>query len=307
MSAPFTWQPDPNSEAWNVKTYDGSYYGVSNVATATLRSDNTVYARLTLDVGPENVVKIAHEMGVKTHLEPVASVGLGSNSVSVLEMASAYATLAAGGVYSKPTAIRRVVLPSGKVDPAWGKPHRRRVLSDGVAYEVTKILQQNMQAGTATAANPGRPAAAKTGTTDNFADAWLCGYTPNLATAVWVGYPNAQIEMRSVHGISVAGGTFPAMIWHDFVVPALAKTPPLSFPLPTDPVVWQPFHGQYAFYGPPPGTKDKGDKKKDETGTGDTETPSTSAGEPGTTTQAPPATTTAPPPSTGQTTTGDSG
>ncbi|HEY7198163.1 MAG TPA: PBP1A family penicillin-binding protein [Gaiellaceae bacterium] len=295
LSAPFTWQPDPNSAAWNVKTYDDSYYGVSTIRQATLRSDNTVYARLTLDVGPENVVKTAHEMGIKTHLEPVASVGLGSNSVSVLEMASGYATLAAGGIYSKPMAIRKVVLPSGRVDPAWGKPKRKRVLKDGVAYEVTQILEENMQAGTATAANPGRPAAGKTGTTDNFADAWLCGFTPNLATAVWVGYPNAQIEMRSVHGISVAGGTFPAMIWHDFVVPALASTPPLSFPLPSQPIVWQPFHGQYAFYGPPPGSGDKKNKKKDKD-KGDTESSPTTTGQ-GTTTQAPP-TTTAPPPTT---------
>ena len=131
-------------------------------------------------------------MGIKTLLEPVASVGLGSNSVSVLDMASAYATLAAGGIYSEPMAIRQVVLPNGKVDTeaGWGKPKRKRVFTDGVAYEVTRILEQNMLAGTGTGANFGRPAAGKTGTTDDFADAWFCGYTPTLSTAVWVGYPN---------------------------------------------------------------------------------------------------------------------
>jgi penicillin-binding protein 1A len=299
MSAPFTWQPDPLSEPWEVSTYDHSYYGVSTITQATVRSDNSVYARLTLDVGPENVVETAREMGIMTKLQPVASIGLGSNSVSVLEMASAYATLAAGGIHSEPRAIRKVVLPSGKVDPAWGKPARKRVMSDGEAYAVTQILEQNMQAGTATAANPGRPAAAKTGTTDNFADAWLVGYTPNLSTAVWVGYSNAQIEMRSVHGISVSGGSFPAMIWHDFVVPALASSPALPFPSPSDPAVWLPFHGQWAFYGPPPGEDKEKKKKKDETTDATTTEPAPTTEPPPTTTEPPPTTTEPPPTGTG--------
>ncbi|MBD0317977.1 MAG: hypothetical protein ICV71_05580, partial [Thermoleophilia bacterium] len=190
--------------------------------------------------------------------QPVASIGLGSNSVSVLEMASAYATLAAGGVYSEPMAIRKVMLANGKVDDqaGWGKPRRRRVFPDGVAYEVTKILERNIQAGTGTGANIGRPAAGKTGTTENHADAWFCGYTPNLATAVWVGYPNAQIEMSNVHGIAVAGGTFPATIWKLFMSAALAKVKPLDWSPPHDPVEWKSFDGQYAFEGPAPSSTD---------------------------------------------------
>ena len=295
LSAPFHWQPDPLSEPWDVATYAGDYYGPSTIASSTLRSDNTVYARLTLDVGPENVVRIAHEMGIKTRLEPVASVGLGTNSVSVLDMASAYATLAAGGIYSEPMAIKKVVLPSGKVDTGagWGKPKRKRVFRDGVAYEVTKILQQNILAGTGTAANFGRPAAGKTGTADDFADAWFVGYTPTLATAVWVGYPRAQIPMTNVHGIRVAGGTFPAQIWHDFMVAAIGSSPYAEFPYPSQPVDWQPFHGQYAYYGPPPCTKncDGGKKKDDET----TSSGETDTGGGGTDT-APPTDTTSPPP-----------
>ena len=295
LSAPFHWQPDPLSEPWDVATYAGDYYGPSTIASSTLRSDNTVYARLTLDVGPENVVRIAHEMGIKTRLEPVASVGLGTNSVSVLDMASAYATLAAGGIYSEPMAIKKVVLPSGKVDTGagWGKPKRKRVFTDGVAYEVTKILQQNILAGTGTAANFGRPAAGKTGTADDFADAWFVGYTPTLATAVWVGYPRAQIPMTNVHGIRVAGGTFPAQIWHDFMVAAIGSSPYAEFPYPSQPVDWQPFHGQYAYYGPPPCTKncDGGKKKDDET----TSSGETDTGGGGTDT-APPTDTTSPPP-----------
>jgi penicillin-binding protein 1A len=299
LSAPFHWQPDPLSEPWDVATYAGDYYGPSTITSSTLRSDNTVYARLTLDVGPENVVRMAHEMGIKTRLEPVASVGLGTNSVSVLDMASAYATLAAGGIYSEPMAIKKVVLATGKVDAdaGWGKPKRKRVFTDGVAYEVTKILQQNVLAGTGTAANFGRPAAGKTGTADDFADAWFVGYTPTLATAVWVGYPRAQIPMTNVHGIRVAGGTFPAQIWHDFMVVAIGSSPYADFQYPSQPVVWEPFHGQYAYYGPPPCDKKckdnkKDDKKDDKTTSGETDTGG------GTTesTPPPPATTTAPSP-----------
>jgi penicillin-binding protein 1A len=279
LSAPFHWQPDPNSEPWDVTTYSHSYLGATTIASATLSSDNTVYARLTLDVDPENVAKIARKMGIKTKLQPVASIGLGSNSVSVLEMASAYATLAAGGVFSEPMAIRKVVRANGTVDKRWGVPKRKRVLTDGEAYEVTRILQQNVRAGTGTGAYYGDPSTAgKTGTTDRWTDAWFAGYTPYASTVVWVGYPNAQIEMQSVHGITVAGGTFPATIWRLFMSAAFGGVPFVDWPLPQNPVDWAPFDGQYEFVGPPPPTTtEKKDKKN------------------GTTTTPPPPTTTEPP------------
>ena len=253
MSAPFHWQPDPSSEAWDVSTYSGTYYGPSSITQSTLRSDNSVYARLTLDLGPEKIVTLAHQMGIKTKLEPVASIGLGSNSVGVLEMASAYATIAAGGVYSEPRAIRKVILPGGEVDrgAGWGRVKQHRVFSDGVAYQVARILKMNIQAGTGTGANPGFPAGGKTGTTDDFGDAWFAGITTNASTVVWVGYPNAKIPMTSVHGITVAGGTFPATIWRLFMVGAFGGNPPPDWSLPDNPVIWQPFHGQYEFAGAP--------------------------------------------------------
>ena len=289
MSAPFHWQPDPSSEAWDVSTYDGSYYGPSTITQATLRSDNSVYARLTLDLGPEKIVTLAHEMGIRTKLEPVASIGLGSNSVGVLEMASAYATIAAGGVYSEPMAIRKVVLPTGEVDrgAGWGKVKQHRVFSDGVAYQVARILKMNVQAGTGTGANPGFPAGGKTGTTDDFGDAWFAGITTNASTVVWVGYPNAKIPMTAVHGIRVAGGTFPATIWRLFTVGAFGKNPPGDWPLPSNPVIWQPFHGQYEFFGAPSTSSDKSgdtgknDNKHEPTTTDEpttTEPPSTDTG-----------------------------
>jgi penicillin-binding protein 1A len=149
-------------------------------------------------------------------------------------------------MYSEPRAIRRVTFPDGKVDDL-GKPKRKRVITDGEAYEVTRILQMNVQRGTGTKANYGCPAAGKTGTTDNYNDAWFVGYTPNRSTSVWVGYPNALTEMRSVHGIEVAGGTFPAQIWHDFMLPA--HTDCSSFPKPTTPVHWSAFYGNHAATG----------------------------------------------------------
>jgi len=289
LSAPFHWQPDPFSEPWDVSTYGGDYSGPSTITQSTLRSDNTVYARLTLDVGPEKVVQMAHKMGIKTKLEPVASVGLGSNSVGVLEMAVAYATIAARGVRSEPMAIRKVVLPNGKVDAGagWGHPKRKRVLSDGVAYQVARILKMNIQAGTGTGANPGYVAGGKTGTTEDWGDAWFAGITTNASTVVWVGYPNAKIPMTAVHGIRVAGGTFPATIWRLFMVPAFGKHPPRDWPLPENPVVWIPFNGQYQYFGAPPGSGDSKKKKKKDKNDG-----------PPATTTAPPPTTTEPPPTT---------
>jgi penicillin-binding protein 1A len=249
LSAPFHYDIPDATDDWDVATYSHSYLGTVSIEQATLASDNTVYARLTLDVGPENVARTARLLGVRTPLDPVPSLGLGSIAVSPLDMASAYSTLAARGVYSRPLAITKVVLPGGTVDEHWQRQHRKRVISDGVAYEVTKVLEENIQSGTGIAAAIGRPAAGKTGTTDDHADAWFCGYTPDLATTVWVGYPQAEIPMESVHGISVAGGTFPAEIWHRFMAPALAGSPPRGWALPAVWPVWRSWSGTYQYEG----------------------------------------------------------
>ncbi|MFN8186468.1 MAG: PBP1A family penicillin-binding protein [Gaiellales bacterium] len=299
VSAPFRWQPDPQSEPWEPQTFDGSYYGPSTLTEATLRSDNSVYARLTLDLGPESVAKLARELGIHSPLQPVASIGLGSNEVTVLDMSSAYATLASGGVYHEPFAIRRVELPNGEKISAsdLGRPEPKRVIPEAVAYHVTRILEKNVLGGTGTRAYFGRPAAGKTGTTDDFTDAWFVGYTPTLSTAVWVGYPNAKVEMTSVHGIAVSGGSFPAIIWNLFVSRALAATPVADFLPPAHEMVWRPWKGQYQL---------EGDTSTTETDTTKTDTTET---KPATTGPAPPPTITIPteptepPPTTGPTTT----
>jgi penicillin-binding protein 1A len=231
---------------WKVQTYDQSYGGSMTLARATLKSDNTVFAQLDLDLGPKSVADTAKEMGITTKLDGYPAEGLGGlkRGVSPLEMANAYGTLASGGIRNKPIAILRVKFPDGEVEEL-GKPKRERVFSDAVAYEVTKILKQNVTQGTGTRANISCPSAGKTGTTDNFNDAWYDGYTPHLTAAVWVGYPDALKEMRSVHGISVAGGTFPAMIWNKFM--QVAKGDHCSdFPRPKSTISWSPFFGKYS-------------------------------------------------------------
>src|SRR5205823_946411 len=228
VSGPFHYQPDPYSPAWDVSTYDHTYLGSTSIVNATLHSDNTVFAQLTLDVGPKKVAEMAHRLGVRSSLTTkegayVPSIGLGAIPVSPLDMASAYATLAAGGIYSKPMAITKVTYADGTQVPGatWGKPDRKRVIPDWVASTVVGILEQNMLSGTGTGAYFGRTSAGKTGTTDNFTDAWFCGLTPTLEATVWIGYPQGEIPMESVHGIAVSGPTFPADIWRLFMEEAL--------------------------------------------------------------------------------------
>lgn len=252
VSAPFTYRQFENGNCedgswWCVKTYDSSYNGWTSVSRATLRSDNTVYAQLTLDVGPDRVGEMARKLGVRSPLEVdgqyVPAMGLGSVAVSPLDMASAYATLAAGGVYSEPTAIRKVVLANGKEDTeaGWGSPRRTRVIPEGVAWKVTQILEDNVSYGTGTRAAFGRPAAGKTGTTDKHADAWFVGYTPDLSTAVWMGYQAGEIPMENVHGIAVSGGSFPAQIWRLLMERTIGLRPAKEFSEPQVYPEYQPF------------------------------------------------------------------
>ena len=252
VSAPFTYRPVENGNCedgswWCVKTYDSTYNGWTSVSRATLRSDNTVYAQLTLDVGPERVGEMARKLGVRSPLEVggqfVPAMGLGSVAVSPLDMASAYATLAAGGIYSEPTAIRKVVLPNGTedTDAGWDSPKRMRVIPAGVAWKVTQILEDNVSYGTGARAAFGRPAAGKTGTTDKHADAWFVGYTPDLSTAVWMGYQAGEIPMENVHGIAVSGGSFPAEIWRLLMERTIGLRPAREFLEPKALPVYQTF------------------------------------------------------------------
>jgi penicillin-binding protein 1A len=189
--------------------------GSKNLVAATTSSDNTVYIRLALDLGPKYVAATAKKLGITSVLQGYPSETLGGlrNCCSPLEMANAYATIASGGWRNKPKAITEVRFPDGKVDNL-GKPQRVKVFDAAPMYEVTKILQANIKGGTGRRAEIGCPAGGKTGTTEDNKNAWFVGYTPRLATAVWVGFPKANIPMSNLfQGGPVDGGTFPAQIW----------------------------------------------------------------------------------------------
>ena len=259
---------------WEVHTADEGYQGTINLQQATVASDNTVFAQLDLDVGPENVATTAKSMGITTPLDGIPAEGIGGLRIGVspLEMADAYATLASGGIHRSPIAVRRVVFPGGRVDrPEHADP--KRVVPEPVAYEVTRLLHDNITGGTGTAAYTGCPGqAGKTGTTDNYTDAWFAGFQPNLATAVWVGYPQSnEIEMTSVHGTTVFGGTFPAMIWNSLY--ANGEVPCEEFSQPATQVSWAPFFGRFTQSGPSSGGSFEGEggksaKKKGQEATG---------------------------------------
>jgi membrane peptidoglycan carboxypeptidase len=173
--------------------------------------------------------------------------------VSPLDMAAAYATFSSGGIYARPTGITKVVLPGGKVDTTggWGKPDVKRALSEAVSWKVTQVLAQNALYGTGAGSGDGtHPNAGKTGTTEDHADAWFIGYTRDLSTAVWMGYPRGEIPMVSVHGQEVAGATFPVPMWHLYMAAAEWRRPVRQFLTPKAMPVYRPFErGHYGYAG----------------------------------------------------------
>jgi penicillin-binding protein 1A len=236
---------------WTVHTADEGYLGTVNLQQATVASDNTVFAQLDLDVGPKAVAATAHQMGIVSPLDGIPAEGIGGLRIGVspLEMSSAYATLAAGGTRRTPVAVAKVVFPNGRVEhPEAAEP--QQAISPAAAWEVTRLLHDNITEGTGTAAYTGCPGqAGKTGTTDEYTDAWFAGYQPNLATVVWVGYPESNdISMSSVHGTTVFGGTFPAEIWHSLYEGA--GVPCEEFEEPEQQISWAPFYGRYARSSP---------------------------------------------------------
>ena len=240
---------------WEVKTYSGKGSGGMNLVRATLASDNSVYAQMAADLGPDKVKETARMMGIKSKLNGFCAETLGGleDGVSPLEMASAYATIANGGYRNRPRAIKKIVNREGKTVklPRRWRVHRTKAFEDGVTYEATKILEQNIQGGTGTHAAIGCPAGGKTGTTDRNIDAWFVGFTPRLSTAVWVGFPgNAQQSMNGLYlgGRNIDGGTYPADIWGTYMKQAVGSYCG-DFKRPTQSFHSQPFQGHYASRG----------------------------------------------------------
>jgi len=220
------------NQTWSVSGHK-SPTGTMRLRPATEQSVNSVYAQLVLEVGAEKVADTAKDLGITTQIEPVPAIALGglTTGVSPLEMANAYATLAAGGKRAKVLSISSVEGPDGK-ELDNNAPKSARAIDSAVAFLTTDILKGVITKGTGKGANIGRPAAGKTGTTQEYRDAWFVGYTPDIATAVWVGYPDSQREMKAVHGRPVTGGSFPAQIWNRFMRAAHKGIEPHPFEQP---------------------------------------------------------------------------
>jgi penicillin-binding protein 1A len=230
-------------KVWSVANYEDEYLGTIDLEDATIHSDNAVYAQLTRLVGPRAVASQAHKLGVRSPLDDYFAIGLGAEAVNPLEMARAYATFANdgrridGGVFGdRPRAIVRV---SGRSVGDVNRPRPKPAVSPNTARIVTRYLEEVVTQGTGKRAYLGRwPAAGKTGTTENYGDAWFVGYTKDLAVAVWVGYPDTLKPMLTdFQGGPVAGGSYPALIWKSFMEKALPYTQaePEAFPSPVFP------------------------------------------------------------------------
>ncbi len=222
----------PGNRPWVVHNSSGeSGSGSMSLRRGTAWSVNVVYAGLVAKIGVDKVIDAARMLGITADLNENPAITLGGlkTGVTPFEMASAYSTLANNGQRNEPYGVERIDLPNGqtvykhKVEP-------RQAVDAAVAYLVTDVLRGVINGGTGTRARIGRPAAGKTGTTQDYCDAWFCGYTPDLAAAVWVGHKDSRIPMRHVHGIKVMGGTFPAQIWSTFMKRALKNIPEHDFP-----------------------------------------------------------------------------
>jgi penicillin-binding protein 1A len=211
----------PKWDNVTINCYGGRCRGGSqNLVSGTLASDNTVYIRLALDLGPMKVKKAARDLGITSTLQGYPSETLGGleRCCSPLEMANAYATIVNGGWRNTPKAITKVEFPGGEVEDL-SKPKRKKVFDAAAMYEVTKILEMNIsKPGTGGRARTGCPVGGKTGTTDENSDAWFVGFSPRLATSTWVGFPKGRIPMGPIfNGANVDGGTFPAQIWGQYM------------------------------------------------------------------------------------------
>ena len=204
-----------------------------SLVQATRQSVNTVYAQLMIDVRPSNFVRMAEELGIgKDRIAPVCAAVLGTEDVNMVELATVYATFARSGLRVDPVTVTSIRNSDGtslyehRSDP-------QRALDRRVADQIAWVLEGAVASGTGHRAQFGRPAAGKTGTAQNFADAAFAGFTPQRATAVWVGFPVAQIPMvPPTTDIRVFGGTYPAMIWREIMTAAHADIAASDFPTP---------------------------------------------------------------------------
>ncbi len=221
-------------ETFEVDNYEGAGFGKMSVDDGLVHSVNTVYVGLGLEAGPPAVTRTAldaHAPNDEDAISSVPSVALGGlrKGVTPLEMASAYATFAAGGTYAKPYSVARILDREGEV------VYEREIETEDVFRPVevgvlNRPMQRVVKEGTGRAADIGRPVAGKTGTTQEHGDAWFVGYVPQLSTAVWVGHPDEMRPMVNVHGRQVSGGSFPAAIFAETMTAAVDGLPVKEIP-----------------------------------------------------------------------------
>lgn len=224
----------PGFATYTPSNVEGEAGGILSLVSATAHSINCAYVRLGADVGLDKVVDMASRFGIHPDrkLLPYPSMSLGAQEVSPLEMAAAYAGIVNDGVFHAPRFVEKVEDRHGKAI-FQGSDKGTRAVSTQVAREAVQMLRQVVLGGTGTAAAvPGRQVAGKTGTSENYENAWFVGMAPQLATAVWMGAPVGNVPMRNVGGIRVFGGTYPARIWAAYMAEALAPFPALPFALP---------------------------------------------------------------------------
>jgi penicillin-binding protein 1A len=228
----------PSGPDWKVENYGGQTFETNEmtVVDATIHSVNVVYAQLMMKVGAENVEKLCSEMDISDiGSNPAIALGGLEKGITPLDVTKVFSTLAANGEYREPVCILKITDSEGKIlyeyDPEKNEKNHR-VLDSPVAYYVTSLLQRVIIEGTGKGANIGRPAAGKTGTTSDYKDAWFGGYTPELATVVWMGYLESNKPMEKINDRTVVGGTFPADIWREFMSAALKDRPVSDFEAP---------------------------------------------------------------------------
>jgi membrane peptidoglycan carboxypeptidase len=232
-------------EVWKVHNYDGILRGEISLKEALWMSDNTVFADLAMNAGghglkngPDKIADVARRCGITTGIpeHPKPSIVLGTYEVSPLDMASAYATIANGGRRIEPTAISKVVSGEGRDDEkvlyqAPDHPEGEQVIPEDIAHKTTEIMVGDITDGIAKDASLGdRPVAGKTGTSENFFDAWFIGYTPQLVTGTWMGYAEGTETLeyvldyaRKLNGLP--GGVTPAQIWQSYTKQVLEDEP----------------------------------------------------------------------------------
>jgi penicillin-binding protein 1A len=212
-------------KGWKPENYSREYFGPVSLTKALSLSLNTVSVRLTLEVGPQSVVRTAHRLGIASKLEPNASIALGTSEVSVMELVSAYVPFANGGIAVGPHVVERVRTAGGKLIYKARNPGLGRVIDDRNVAMMNQMMQETLLTGTARKAElPGWPAAGKTGTSQDFRDAWFVGYTGHLVAGVWLGNDDNSATKK------LTGGGLPVDIWSRFMKAAHQGLPMADLP-----------------------------------------------------------------------------